>query len=884
MPQKHDSHYYHTHQLLYDDPYNNNMPSNENRSRNFWKRELREVKNAWNKIGLQPRRPDYREIAAKRKTIASQGDAYKRQSDTPIANSFTTGQPRFRDNAAAQLPQLGESLATFDLDHSSYDPSLKAGDWNAHYPSDLPKPLIPTALRVATPPRQSQNRTSQSTTPYAGVDEVLEPASHRKSDLSSTNEPTYDETTTSKASRNFDLTHWEPSPPGNPREGKDKQNAEPPHRKAVPNLEIEPQEEDHLKAVGIHELEAIESRSNLLETPRPSSPSSVVGNVGNVSASDLAHSVLRQSTDTAAESSQAESVKSTSKIKQFTARFKSSNKAMELDSTEASKKIGEKQTSAKTIQSKQAHGQVDRGETNAPNVPPKIPLQGSSKTAKETEQISKPSKLDVDNIAVSQDSTTEETHALFQILVHVAGQSGEDPDLRAKDKMPQTTVDAVKKYIKELQEQVNEKDEALKASQSALHDHFVQSEENHKKKEDEITRLSNLLDEHTAEKTKLLDTHNELQREHESFKIENGNHLARIKDMENTVSYHIALYQKQEAILQAQINNLNSQITKQMSEHTRELAQSEANARSLEVELTSLRFKETKLNERIDSLGIELADLRTSKDQEIKRLGKKAESDRLRLEQQKSDLRASNMTELARIHDEARSEKLELEQRHRNEKNELEREITGLETDLKESRDKFALWERQTSEWKVEFEKKADENKHREFKQLYDEIDELEAQVTKLKQEAKSDKQRLKDQIEARHKKKMIKDARDIEDLKAELVKRQNFKTLTDIEIYNRFTTLVNEIDDVSRGTWDNRREQTWPFPDKVLQHPPKGTNTRELKQHIVQNTIWIELYEWIFSTPFKVFGEEGEMLQDMWLKQYTAGKFLMLYRAQIMC
>ena len=42
-----------------------------------------------------------------------------------------------------------------------------------------------------------------------------------------------------------------------------------------------------------------------------------------------------------------------------------------------------------------------------------------------------------------------------------------------------------------------------------------------------------------------------------------------------------------------------------------------------------------------------------------------------------------------------------------------------------------------------------------------------------------------------------------------------------------------------------------------------------------MQNTLWVILYEMIFCTPFRVFGEEGVKLDMQWLDKYGQGKLL---------
>ena len=111
----------------------------------------------------------------------------------------------------------------------------------------------------------------------------------------------------------------------------------------------------------------------------------------------------------------------------------------------------------------------------------------------------------------------------------------------------------------------------------------------------------------------------------------------------------------------------------------------------------------------------------------------------------------------------------------------------------------------------------------------------------------------------------------DVETLKRALIKRSHFKTMSDRELSLRFQDLATEIDDVSRVRWDNTRESTWPFPDEVLR---KLENERRSKQHVIQNTIWVILYERIFCTPFRVLGTEGELIEQDWIEKYGQGEF----------
>ena len=152
-------------------------------------------------------------------------------------------------------------------------------------------------------------------------------------------------------------------------------------------------------------------------------------------------------------------------------------------------------------------------------------------------------------------------------------------------------------------------------------------------------------------------------------------------------------------------------------------------------------------------------------------------------------------------------------------------------------------------------------------------------EIDKLKKEHESEKEKMREQhdaekleLEAKRERenKSLRD--DNEALKSALVKRDHFKAMSDHELAQRFQNLASEVDEFARVRWDSRRESTWPFPDQVLRN---SENERRTKQHVVQNTLWVILYEKIFCTPFRVLGEGGKPLEREWIEKYGQGKLL---------
>ncbi|KAG4439729.1 hypothetical protein IFR05_004807 [Cadophora sp. M221] len=105
-----------------------------------------------------------------------------------------------------------------------------------------------------------------------------------------------------------------------------------------------------------------------------------------------------------------------------------------------------------------------------------------------------------------------------------------------------------------------------------------------------------------------------------------------------------------------------------------------------------------------------------------------------------------------------------------------------------------------------------------------------------------------------------------VEVLKGALVRRDHFKAMSDHELSYRFQEISSEVDDIARIHWDQRQVSTWPFTDQSFRH---SENERRMKQYLIQNTLWVILYERVFCTPFRILGEEGKALEREWLQRF---------------
>jgi hypothetical protein len=108
------------------------------------------------------------------------------------------------------------------------------------------------------------------------------------------------------------------------------------------------------------------------------------------------------------------------------------------------------------------------------------------------------------------------------------------------------------------------------------------------------------------------------------------------------------------------------------------------------------------------------------------------------------------------------------------------------------------------------------------------------------------------------------------EEMKALLMKRDMFRGMTDREVTGTFQKLCIELDRLSRITWDENKEKTWPYPESDL---AADGSSRKPKQHIILNSIWVILVDNIFCSPFQIFGDEGDILHGDWTKQFGEGK-----------
>lgn len=102
------------------------------------------------------------------------------------------------------------------------------------------------------------------------------------------------------------------------------------------------------------------------------------------------------------------------------------------------------------------------------------------------------------------------------------------------------------------------------------------------------------------------------------------------------------------------------------------------------------------------------------------------------------------------------------------------------------------------------------------------------------------------------------------------MVDRDVFEPMTDTDIEAKFVDLVQGVDWLSRLEWiPNPKGWT----NQILRS--LSSNQRLLKKQILQDSIWALLHEYIFCSPFRVFGGEGQFLESQWNKECGTGNNL---------
>jgi DNA repair exonuclease SbcCD ATPase subunit len=115
--------------------------------------------------------------------------------------------------------------------------------------------------------------------------------------------------------------------------------------------------------------------------------------------------------------------------------------------------------------------------------------------------------------------------------------------------------------------------------------------------------------------------------------------------------------------------------------------------------------------------------------------------------------------------------------------------------------------------------------------------------------------------------------------LQNRLLEREGYKGLTDLELRDGkelkgqnqvqgYTPFANRVEALAGIDWKSNRSF---WPETALLKLNK-TNEKRLKRRILGDLIWNLLFQHIFCSPFRVFGEEGQDLEANWLVKRERG------------
>jgi len=332
----------------------------------------------------------------------------------------------------------------------------------------------------------------------------------------------------------------------------------------------------------------------------------------------------------------------------------------------------------------------------------------------------------------------------------------------------------------------------------------------------------------------------------------------------------IVIKSEASAELARTIGRLESQLLQEQTVHTAKIegyekrmqtisSQREQEKLATERHLTDEKTRmEQALQEQKDQMTTELEDKKWAMEEDL-RLAKDEFETQLKSTKAELDQeRDGKANEIQTIKDFYDAEKTRMEQALQEQKNQMTTELEdkkwAMEEDLRLAKDEFEI---QLKSTKAELDQERD-GKANEIQTIKDSHD--------------TEKSRMREAFEV-EKAGLVRGLKEtVESLKGALVERDHFKAMSDHELANRFQVISFEVDDFARVVWEKGRESSWPFPGQSFR---KSGNERRTKQYIMQNTLWVILYERIFCTPFRVLGSEGKSLETKWIKTFGQGSLL---------
>jgi predicted nucleic acid-binding Zn-ribbon protein len=311
--------------------------------------------------------------------------------------------------------------------------------------------------------------------------------------------------------------------------------------------------------------------------------------------------------------------------------------------------------------------------------------------------------------------------------------------------------------------------------------------------------------------------------------------------------------------LQGKLNARERELKGLKSKHEQELER-------LEREISSLKFQKRELE---SSHGNKLRKEKRSLQNEIDNLQSKLRKTQNDADSDRRDLE-KRLGKAFKINDDLKAQLVKeanMWQQHSNRlveaKADLERRLQSAKSDEQERVDAIH------AEWQDKL--------HQERREHDDSLRRLRSDIEQLKgdlrRERSGHQEELRKQEEVlmnRYEARIKENETVIEDFKSSSARREHFKGMTDSQVAAEYKRLASSIDEFSRVEWDRNKEHTWPISDDHMRKLAK--NTRKLRQQIIQNTLWLLLYDHVFRSPFKILGTDGEQDDAEWIPIYSSG------------
>ena len=205
-------------------------------------------------------------------------------------------------------------------------------------------------------------------------------------------------------------------------------------------------------------------------------------------------------------------------------------------------------------------------------------------------------------------------------------------------------------------------------------------------------------------------------------------------------------------------------------------------------------------------------------------------------------------------------------------KREMQEKIDGLERLKRSLEDKIRIdeveWQKANTNQQVEKQEWYQMGVRETQKGLQDEH---KATLERIKSRVKERESKLQDarQSDAEDFKNQIEDLRDqIEELRGKLLKRDRYPQMSDKQLQQSVEDLVDQVKSVARSEWAN--PSTW--SKNLLKVCYSSESQTALQRQIMGDTIWVVLQQYIFESPFVLFGDERNRMEENWAESFGEG------------